>query len=260
MEMEEGRMASLELEGRVAVVTGAAQGIGRTYALALANAGASVVASDIVEPSDTVDAILESGGRAVGKAADITDSASLEALMKLADETHGRIDSLINNAALFGTLNMRPFDQIDPAEWTRVMEVNVRGPWESIRAALPLLRKSKAPRVVNIASATVFKGTPMMLHYVTSKGAVVAMTRSIARELANDGIICNAIAPGLVMSDNIRTHPDWAEVKESIIATRAIKRDMEPNDLIGALLFFSGDACAFATGQTLVVDGGSVMH
>jgi NAD(P)-dependent dehydrogenase (short-subunit alcohol dehydrogenase family) len=259
--MEE-KMSELanRLGGKVAVVTGAAQGIGRTYALALAASGAKVCVSDMMLPADTVAEIQRHGGDAFGMVADVTDAASLEAMVAEVRRRYGRLDVLINNAALFGALKMNSFEQIPTAEWDKVITVNVRGTWQTIVAALPLMRESGGGKVLNIASATVFKGTPLMLHYVASKGAIVALTRSIARELSKDGINCNAIAPGLVMSANIQAHPDWAQVAASIVSTRAIKRDSEPADLIGALLFFSSSDSDFITGQTLVVDGGSVMH
>jgi NAD(P)-dependent dehydrogenase (short-subunit alcohol dehydrogenase family) len=248
------------LAGKVAVVTGAAQGIGRTYAMALAASGAKVCVSDVQMPDATVAEITKNGGEAFGMAADITDAASLDAMMGEVKRRFGRLDVLINNAALFGALKMCDFSEISVAEWDKVMTVNIRGTWQTIVAAQSLMRASGGGKIVNIASATVFKGTPLMLHYVASKGAIVALTRSIARELAKDGINCNAIAPGLVMSANIQGHPDWNQVAASIVATRAIKRDSEPADLIGALLFFSSSDSDFITGQTLVVDGGSVMH
>jgi NAD(P)-dependent dehydrogenase (short-subunit alcohol dehydrogenase family) len=141
------------------------------------------------------------------------------------------------------------------------MAVNVRGVFECSKAAAPIMRQQKYGKIINVASGTVFKGTPMMLHYVTSKGAVVAMTRCLARELGDDGIRVNCVAPGLIMSDNVRANPAWAEtLVASNIATRAIKREAVPEDLLGTIVFLSSPDSDFMTGQTIVVDGGSVMH
>jgi NAD(P)-dependent dehydrogenase (short-subunit alcohol dehydrogenase family) len=172
----------------------------------------------------------------------------------------GRLDILVNNAGMFGSLKMQGFADISIEEWDRVMAVNVRGVWQAIVAAVPALRKSGGGKIINISSGTAFKGSPYLLHYVTSKGAVIALTRAIARELGDSNICVNAIAPGLVMSSNVRSHPDWLGVAASIVSSRAIKRESMPDDLIGALLFLASSDSNFVTGQTLVVDGGSVMH
>jgi NAD(P)-dependent dehydrogenase (short-subunit alcohol dehydrogenase family) len=248
------------LAGKVAIVTGAAQGIGRTYALALARAGARVCVSDIVQPTEVLAEIERAGCQAIGVQADVSSRASLDAMVAATRRAFGRLDVLVNNAGLFAGLSMKGFDAIPEQEWDRVMEVNVKGTWLAVAAAAPLMREGGGGKIVNISSATTFKGTPFLLHYVASKGAIVALTRSLARELAPGNICVNAIAPGLVMSQNVQGHPDWQEAAAAIVASRAIKRDSVPDDLIGALLFLTSDDSNFVTGQTLVVDGGVVMH
>jgi len=252
---------SRQLEGRVAIVTGAAQGIGAHYARVLASAGASVVVSDVLDAQPVAAAITDGGGRALAVRADVADPDAARAMARAATERFGRIDILVNNAAVFGNLALKPFDQIDGAEWDLVMRVNVRGVFECVKAVVPAMRARRSGSIVNISSGTVFKGTPMMLHYVTSKGAIVAMTRCLARELGDDGIRVNTLAPGLTMSENVRANPAWrGAVSANNVASRAIKREAVPDDLSGTLLYLASDASAFVTGQVVVVDGGSVMH
>lgn len=248
------------LTGKVAIVTGAQQGIGRQYAVALARAGASVCVSDIADPTAAVADIKQMGGEAIAVACDVTKDDSLRHMVSEVEQKYGRADILVNNAALFGALSMASFTDLPEDEWDRVMRVNVRGTWQATKAVFPLMVKSGGGKIINISSATVFKGTPKLLHYVASKGAIIALTRSLAREVADQNICVNAIAPGLIASDNVRDHPDWKSVAASVVANRALKREAVPADLIGALLFFASDASDFITGQTLVVDGGVVMH
>jgi NAD(P)-dependent dehydrogenase (short-subunit alcohol dehydrogenase family) len=172
----------------------------------------------------------------------------------------GRLDVLVNNAALFANLRMKKFSEIDNEEWDRVMMVNVRGTWQSIKAAAPAMAKSGGGSIINISSATVFKGSPLLAHYVASKGAIVALTRSLARELGAQSIRVNAIAPGLVMSEQVQDHADWKESGAAIVGQRALKRESVPKDMVGAMLFLASEDSGFMTGQTMVVDGGIVMH
>jgi NAD(P)-dependent dehydrogenase (short-subunit alcohol dehydrogenase family) len=246
------------LEGKVAIVTGAAQGIGAAYAGALAAEGASVCVTDLELPQTQAGS---STGAMLAIAGDVTDAASCRAMVAKTVEAFGRLDILINNAALFGKLSLKRFEEISTSEWDAVMAINVRGVFECSRAAVPAMRQHKYGKIINVASGTVFKGTPMMLHYVSSKGAVVAMTRCLARELGEDGIRVNCIAPGLVMTENVRANPAWADdLVANNVATRAIKREALPGDLLGVIVFLSSVESDFMTGQTIVVDGGSVMH
>lgn len=252
---------ALRLEGRVAIVTGAAQGIGARYAQVLAAEGAAVVCADVIDASPVASAIVAAGGRAIAVHADVTSPESVRLMADKAIEAFGRIDILVNNAGLFANLALKPFEEISSAEWDKVMAVNVRGPFECAKAVLPAMKKQQYGKIINIASGTVFKGAPMLLHYVSSKGAVVAMTRSMARELGDAGIRVNTLAPGLTASENTLANPAWqGAVSTNNIASRAIKRELQPEDLCGTLVYLASEASDFVTGQVMVVDGGSVMH
>jgi NAD(P)-dependent dehydrogenase (short-subunit alcohol dehydrogenase family) len=252
-------MNGKRLANRVAIVTGAAQGIGAEYARAMAAEGARLTLCDLQAPDAIVEEIRSAGGEAIGHIADVTDPKALARLVRATEETYGGIHVLVNNAALFGTLTLKPFMEIDSDEWDRVMTVNTRGVFECVKAVVPVMRRQRYGKIVNIASGTLFKGTTHLLHYVASKGAVLAMTRVMARELGDDGIRVNAVAPGLTVSENVRRvyKQEWIDAN---LAGRCIKREEEPADVTGAVVFLSSAESDFITGQTLVVDGGSVMH
>jgi NAD(P)-dependent dehydrogenase (short-subunit alcohol dehydrogenase family) len=250
-----------DLTGKVAIVTGAARGIGAEFAQALAAAGARVVVADVLDGSAVVSRIGAAGGDAVYCRADVTAAPSIAALVADALARFGTIDVLVNNAGIFADLAKKPFTAIDDAEWDRVMAVNVRGVFACAKAVAPVMIARRRGKIVNIASGTLFKGFAGALHYVSSKGAVVAMTRCLARELGAHDICVNAIAPGLTMSEAVVDNPEWGGAAgDATVASRALKRAERPADIVGTLLYLASDASDFVTGQTIVVDGGSVMR
>lgn len=246
-----------DLSDRVILITGAGQGIGKVFARALAERGAKVVLSDIIDPAPVAAEIARSGGDCLAYVADVTSPAAVKACVEGAVARFGTVHALVNNAAIFTTLTPKPFYEIDSDEWDRVMSVNTRGSFECAKAVTPYMRDQKYGKIVNIASGTLFKGSTGMLHYVASKGAVVAMTRVMARELGADNICVNAIAPGFTESEMAL---ELAKRSGPTVASRCFKRPQTPEDLIGALTFLCSADSDFMTGQTMVVDGGSVMH
>jgi NAD(P)-dependent dehydrogenase (short-subunit alcohol dehydrogenase family) len=237
--------------GTVVLVTGGAHGIGAALSRYLASEGAAVVAADIVE------ADWDAGDLQVSHArVDVSDEASWQELVSAALDRHGRIDALVNNAAIYQGLGAkRPFTDITVEEWDRVLAVNTRGVWLGMRAVHPAMKAQGHGRVVNIASSTVHMGVPYFAHYTASKGAVIALTRSVAREVGQDGITVNAIAPGLVETDATRALND-EEYLAVAAGRRAVPRPMEPGDLAPVVSFLCSRGSGFVTGQTLIVDGG----
>ena len=244
------------LDGKVAVVTGAAQGIGETYAKALAREGARVVVSDVADTSRAVDEITKAGGEAIANTADVTDDAALADLVAAAEAAFGPIEILVNNAGLFAQLRLTPIMQISNEEWDRVMTVNVRGTVQATKAVVPSMLRNGRGKIVNISSGTFYYGGPGLAHYVCSKGAIIAFTRSASREFGDKNILVNCIAPGLTESEGVRNHPDLHVARAPTVQSRAIKRDMVPEDLIGTMLFLASEDSDFLTGQTFNVDGG----
>ena len=248
------------VEGRVCIVTGAAQGIGAVYAKALAAEGGKIVVSDIDDASSVADEIIAAGGEAIALKNDVSDWESCQDMVAKSIEAFGRIDVLVNNAAIFGKLDRASIDEISPELFERVMKVNVGGTFLCTKAAIPVMRKQGYGKIVNISTSRIFAGLPFYLHYDASKGAVFGMTRAMAKELGDDGIRVNAIAPGSTMSENVKARTDWRDGGPAAkLAGRSLKRLQEPDDLIGACVFFASAESDFVTGQTLVIDGGGAM-
>lgn len=240
---------------RVVIVTGGGQGIGRVLVHALAEAGAIPVAAD-VNGAAAVETAESAPGAAMGVEVDVSDAASVAAMTEAVLARYGRVDGLVNNAALFSTLKMQPFDEIADEDWARVMAVNVTGPFLCAKAAAPHMRKAGFGRIVNISSGAVTLGRPNYVHYTTSKAALLGMTRSMARELGPHGVTVNSVLPGSVETGIPRETVTEA-AKAEIIGMQCIPRRQTPEDLVGAVLFLLSDASAFVTGQSLTVDGGA---
>ena len=236
------------LDGKVAIVTGGAQGIGAAIAAGLEAAGAEVVIADLEPP--------EGGIRA-----DVSSESDVSQMVGEALERNGRIDILVNNAGLYASLEMRAFTEIPLEEWNHVMEVNVASMFLTSRAVVPVMRDQGGGKIVNISSGTPFRGVPFLLHYVTSKGAIVAFTRALAKELGRDSIHVNCVAPGFTMSDGVKSHPEVIEkLRDVSVASRTLQRDQVPEDVVGAVVFLCTPAADFITGQTMVIDGGQYFH
>jgi NAD(P)-dependent dehydrogenase (short-subunit alcohol dehydrogenase family) len=243
---------NLGLSGKRIIVTGAAIGLGRAFALAFAKAGAHVLAVDVNE-----DGAKETAAMADNMSAarcDITSSQSCKSLADLAVDKLGGLDVLVNNGALYGTLQRKPFAEIDEDVWDRVMAVNVKGVWQASRHLAPLMKTAGGGSIINIASATVFSGSPQWMHYVASKGAVIAMSRTMAKELGEDSIRVNVLAPGFTMTEASLGHMENARTYG--VERGALKRPAEVDDIVGGALFLASPLSSYMTGQTMIIDGG----
>lgn len=245
------------LDEKVAVVTGAAQGIGRAIADGLAAEGARIVVADLRGAEDAA----QSYDRGVGLTVDVSNEADVQRLANETVERCGSIDILVNNAGLYASLKMRSFEQIPLDEWRRVMDVNVASMFLTCRAIVPVMRANGGGKIVNISSGTPFRGVPFLLHYVTSKGAIVALTRALAKEVGKDNVLVNCVAPGFTMSAGVQSHPEVVEkLRDVSVSARTIQRDQTPEDVVGAVVYLSGPGSDFVTGQTIVIDGGQTFH
>ena len=248
--------------GKVAIVTGAGQGLGRAYAEALAAEGASVVVAEINEGTakDTAEAINSAGGSALAVRTDVTDPDSCAAMVAAALERFGTVDILVNNAAIYDGLQMDAFEDLDLATWNRVLNVNVTGTWLATRAVTPLMKEKGYGKIVNISSTVAYIGPPLLLHYVASKGAIVAMTKALAKELGDYGIRVTALAPGMTFTEatnNILPDPIMGDM---FMEMQALKEKMQPEHVVPALLFLCSSESDFVVGQNWVVDGGMALQ
>ena len=248
----------MRLKDKVAIVTGAAQGIGAAYARGLAKEGAAVAVVDILDPKPVAKEIVGNDGKALPLVVDVSDEKQTREMAKKVADTFGHIDILVNNAAIYGTIVRKPFEEITVEEWDKLYAVNVRGTFLCAKAVAPYMKAQKSGKIINISSSTFFKGNADFLHYVSSKGAVVAMTRSLARELGDHNINVNAIAPGQTMSEaNLKR---GEETDAHSLRLRLLKRRLFPEDLVGTVIYLSSSDSDMMTGQVLLVDGGTAFH
>jgi NAD(P)-dependent dehydrogenase (short-subunit alcohol dehydrogenase family) len=248
--------------GKVAIVTGAGQGLGRAYAEALAAEGASVVIAEINDGTakDTAEAITTAGGAALAVRTDVTDPDSCEAMAAAAVDRFGTVDILVNNAAIYDGLHMEAFEDLDIAEWDRVMAVNVKGTWLATRAVAPVMKAKGYGKVVNVSSTVAYIGPPLLLHYVASKGAVMAMTRALAKELGEYGIRVTALAPGMTFTDATKHLLPDPIMGDMFMEMQALKEKLQPEHVVPALLFLCSADSDFVVGQNWVVDGGMALQ
>jgi len=251
----------MKLKDRVAIVTGGGSSIGLAIARRLAADGASVVIADIAGAEAAAASLTDSGYRALGVQTDVSSEAEVQRMMDATVDRFGKTDILVNNAAISKSLKMTPFEQLTVPEWRKILEVNTIGTFLCCRAAAPHMRAQKYGRIINVSSGTAFKGAPMMMHYVASKGAIISITRSLARELGKDNITVNAISPGYILSAGNYENPEFMQaVRSAAVASRALPRDGYEEDIVGSVSFLAGEDAAFITGQILAIDGGSVYH
>ena len=254
----------MRLRDKVAIITGAAQGIGATFAAGLAKEGARIVIADILDGKEVTKAIEKSGSEAIFVRTDVTKQNECDALAKAAFDRFDSIDILVNNAAIFGDLIAKPFMEISDEEWRRVMDVNTGGPFRCTKAVFPYM-KDKGGKIVNVSSATIFEGAPGFPHYVASKGAVMAFTRCMARELGVFNINVNSVAPGFTHStggdkvDQKKTTTD-VPVEDMQMPMRSLKRTTYPEDLVGTAVFLASEESRNITGQLIIVDCGLSFH
>ena len=246
------------LADRTIIITGAATGIGQAFALGCAAQGANVVVADMNAADETVAAIEGIGGNVLALRVDVADADSVQTMAKAALERFGRIDGLVNNAAYFREVKLTPFEELDPVLWDRIFAVNVKGVWQCCKAVMPAMRQQGSGSIVNISSVVAVAGQPGYLHYVATKGAVLSMTKGLAKEVGPYGVRVNVIAPGFVITDATRNRP--VEWQQSFLKARAISREQRPDDLVGSALYLLSDLSSFVSGQTIVVDGGHIMY
>jgi len=250
----------MRLENKVAVVTGGAKGLGRAFALRLAGEGAAVMAvtrKDMDNLRETVRQIKEMGGKASSFQADVSKEEHTKAMAEKTIEEFGRIDILVNNAAVYDGVRRKPFHEIDPDEWDLVMAVNVKGAFLAARAVFPSMKENRYGKIVNLASEVFFTGSHGFAHYVASKGGIIGLTRALAVELGPHNICINCVAPGFTDTEASRNLTDVAKYDTTKTPLRRLET---PEDLTGAVLFLASPESDFITGQTLLVDGGRAMH
>ena len=252
----------MRLQDRVVIVTGGGVGIGKAYSNSVAKEGAKVVVADIqeAEAKKVVADIKQAGGEALAVSVDVTSPAKTQAMAEAALKQYGRIDVLVNNAGLYSALKKKNFMEIDPEEWDRVMAVNLKGLFLCVKAVYPAMKQQGKGKIINISSGTALSGSPLFLHYVSSKAGVLGFTRALAREVGGDNICVNSIMPGLTISgsnqEGVMTPEQLADRRKK----RCIQRDQYPQDLVGTVIFLASDDSDFMTGQAIGVDGGMNMH
>ncbi len=251
-------MNSTILEGKTIIVTGGATGIGQAFALTSAAHGAKVMVADMNPAHETLDLIRSNGGEAEYVKTDVSDEASAKAMAKATQDWSGRVDGLINNAAYFREVKLTPFEEISSEIWDRIFDVNVKGIWQCCKGVMPAMRESGGGSIINISSVVAVAGQPGYLHYVATKGAVLSMTKGLAKECGKDNVRVNTIAPGFVITDATKDRPiEW---QQSFLKARAISREERPTDLAGTAVYLMSELSAFVSGQTIVVDGGHIMY
>jgi NAD(P)-dependent dehydrogenase (short-subunit alcohol dehydrogenase family) len=250
----------MSVAGKTIAITGAARGLGQEFARHLASAGANIVVGDVNDCGATADLVSAAGGKAIAVTLDVTDAASATAMVEAGLGAFGRLDGLINNAALYGALHGGRFEAIAEAEWDACVAVNVKGIWNCCKAAVPAMRKDGGS-IVNIASLAATYGMPYGLHYTASKAAVIGLTRGLARELGRDRIRVNALAPSAVLTEGTSEFfgDKLDRALQTVKANQTIQRNLVPSDLTGTVAWLLSDESGFVTGQTIAVDGGTVM-